>query len=357
MSGPTLTMDLDAIRHNTRAIIGAARRKGVEIVAITKASHGDPVVGRAMAESGARMLGESRLNNIRRLRRGGVSTPVMMLRIPSLSEAADVVELCDVSLNSELAVLDRLAHEAERQSRLHDIVVMLEMGDRREGVSLSEAPRIYDAIMGYKWLRLSGVGANFMCATGVFPSIAKLQELSHEATRIEREYGIDLDVVSGGNSTSIPLLDSPDFPRRVNQLRVGAALFLGAPMLNAPSSIPLRGDAFSLTGELVELKHKPSLPDGEIGPDAFGNKVVYEDRGMRLRGIVNIGRVDMHLDGIVPHDAGIEISTASSDHLILDLTASTRSYKVGDEVSFDLDYPALLQATLSPSIAKRLARE
>lgn len=356
MCGPSLTMDMNAIRHNTSAILRAARQKGVEIVAVTKGSHGDPVVGRAMVESGARMLGESRLGNIRRLRLGGISAPVMMLRIPSLSEAADVVRLCDVSLNSELEVLRALADEAKRQKRRHDVIVMLEMGDRREGISLSEAPRLYDAVMGHEWLRLCGIGANFMCATGVYPSIRKLHELSQEAMRVEREYCIDLDVVSGGNSTSIPLLDSPDFPKRVNQLRVGAALFLGTPMLNATSSILLRDDAFTLSGELIEIKYKPSLPDGETGPDAFGNKVVYEDRGMRLRGIVNLGRVDMQLDGIRPRDARVKIATASSDHLILDLTESRNNYKVGDEIAFDLDYPALLQATLSPSVAKRLAQ-
>lgn len=357
MAGPTLTMDLDAIRHNAGAIIAAAARKGIEIVAVTKATHGDPAVGRAMVESGARFLGESRLANIRRLRHGGVGAPVMMLRIPALSEVADVVRLCAVSLNSELRVLEGLAREAKVQGRRHDVVIMLEMGDRREGVPMAEAPRIYEAVLGHASLRLAGIGANFMCATGVFPSIEKLHELSDEANRIEREYGIALDVVSGGNSTSIPLLDSPDFPARINQLRVGAALFLGAPMLNGPSSISLRDNAFSLSGELVEVKLKPSLPGGEVGPDAFGKKVVYEDRGMRLRGIVNLGRVDMQLEGIAPRDPGVEIAAASSDHLILDLTESREVYGVGDEISFDVNYPALLQATLSASIEKRLAKD
>ncbi len=356
MSSPSITMDLEAIRHNARAILEAGRRKGVDIVAVTKASHGDPVVGHAMMDAGARMLGESRLSNIRRLRRGGVNAPIMMLRLPAPTEAAEVVRLCDVSLNSEIKVLQRLNEEAAAAGRVHNVVVMLEMGDRREGVLLSEAPRLYDTIMHAPALRLAGIGANFMCATGVFPTIEKLQELSAEAARIEREYGTTLDIVSGGNSTSIPLLDENDFPVRVNQLRVGAALFLGAPMLNAPSSIDLRDDAFTLAGEIVEIQEKHSLPGGEIGPDAFGQKVTYEDRGMRLRGIVNLGRVDMLLVGITPRDTGVDIVTASSDHLILDLTSGKR-YEVGDEVQFDVNYPALLQANLSPSIAKRILQD
>lgn len=108
MSGPTLSMNLGLLRGNVEAVVQAAAKRGVEIVGITKASHGSPVIGRALLESGVALIGESRLSNIRRLHEGGVDCPFMMLRLPSLSEAADVVKYCDVSLNSEVSVLKAL---------------------------------------------------------------------------------------------------------------------------------------------------------------------------------------------------------------------------------------------------------
>ena len=61
-----------------------------------------------------------------------------------------------------------------------------------------------------------------------------------------------------------------------------------------------RRDAFRLTGELLEVKIKPSLPIGESGVDAFGRSPVFNDEGDRLRGIANIGREDVHRRGLAP---------------------------------------------------------
>ena len=115
----------------------------------------------------------------------------------------------------------------------------------------------------------------------------------------------------------------------------------------------LKRDAFLLEGELVEIKTKPSLPEGEVGRDAFGSVPVIKDRGSRVRGIVNLGRLDINPGGLRPHRRGIKTVTASSDHMILDLTKAA-AHKVGDSVDFELDYASLVQAMLSPYVRKHV---
>ena len=354
MPAPTLAIDLDVIAANAAAITARCSAAGISVIGVTKATGGSPQVARAMLRGGVTGFGESRIDNVRRLRRGGITQPITMLRIPSITEAPDVVRHCDVSLNSEAQVVRALSQAATEQGREHQVIVMLEMGDRREGVTAAELMPLCDLVLGLPGLRLKGLGANFMCASGVLPTEAKLQALVEQFEAVEARFGIRLDTLSGGNSANLNLMETAPLPARINELRIGSAI-LRAEDAIADGFFPwLRPDAFTLEAELVEMKVKPSLPEGKTGRDAFGNLPVFADRGDRVRGIVNLGRVDIRLEGLTPRDADVEITTASSDHLIVDLTGAKR-FAVGDAVAFDLDYGALVQAFLSPYVAKRLA--
>ena len=354
MPAPAIAIDLEVVASNTHEIAARCAAQGVRLFGVTKATCGAPLVARAMLRGGAVGLGESRIDNVRRLRRAGISCPIMMLRIPSVTEAAEVVRLCDVSLNSESAVLHALSVAAQEQGAVHDVILMLEMGDRREGVTEGELLPLCELVMEAAGLRLAGLGANFMCASGVLPTPSKLEILCRHVEEVEARFGTRLDHVSGGNSANLPMMESAPMPDRINQLRVGAAILRGENSMTGETLPWLRGDAFTLEAELVEIKTKPSLPDGETGRDAFGNRQTFWDRGDRVRGIVNLGRVDIRLEGLAPRDHDVEVTTASSDHLIVDLTGSKR-YAVGDTMRFDMDYGALVQVMLSPYLEKRLA--
>lgn len=356
MPAPAVVIDLDIIAANTRRVIERVGPAGTSVYGVVKGACGSPAVARAMLRAGVAGLADSRIDNIQRLRNAGITSPVMMLRIPSVTEAPDVVRLCDVSLNSEAAVLDALAEAAEAEGRVHDVVLMLEMGDRREGVSPEELMPLAATAMREPSLRLAGIGANFMCASGVLPTIGKLERLARLADEVEQRFGIALDYVSGGNSSNLALMEMEgvELPARINNLRIGSAILRGENSITGGVLAGYDDDAFTLEAELVEIKTKHSLPDGETGPDAFGNRLVFEDRGARLRGIVNLGRADIRPEGLRPRHRGVEVVTASSDHLILDITEA-KTFAVGDGMRFEMDYGALLQSMLSPYIDKTLA--
>jgi len=351
---PSVVIDLDIITQNTRRVMASLAENPVGVFGVVKATCGSPLVARAMLRGGAVGLADSRLDNVQRLRNSGITAPVMMLRIPSVSEAPEVVRLCDISLNSEAAVLDDLARAAEEQGVVHDVILMLEMGDRREGVPPEDLIPLAATAMREPSLRLAGIGANFMCASGVMPTPAKLEALARLADDLEQRFGHKLDHVSGGNSSNLALMLTDRMPARINNLRIGAAILRGENSFTGGVLPGYDDGAFTLEAELVEIKTKHSLPDGETGPDAFGNRVVFEDRGERVRGIVNLGRVDMRPEGLRPRHRHVGIVTASSDHLIVDITDAKR-FAVGDTMRFEMDYGALVQAMLSPYIDKNLA--
>ena len=349
----TLRISLDALTANTREVVSRATAHGIDVMGVTKATGGMPAVARAMLRGGVSSLGESRIDNARRLRQGGILAPLTMLRLPAPSEAHDIVQAFDTSLNTESETLQALNRAASEIGTTHGVILMLEVGDRREGRDAQALLSLAHEIESLPGLHLSGVGVNFMCVSGVLPDTRKLEKLVQVTERIEHAIGRQLDTVSGGNSANLPLMVDEAPPPRINQLRVGASILLGENPVDGSTLAGLRADTFELQAELVEIQTKDSLPDGTIGLDAFGEVPEFEDRGHRLRGLVNLGRVDIRPDGLTALNPDVEILTASSDHLVLDLDR-TRDLAVGDKLAFRMDYGALLQAMLSPYVDKVL---
>ncbi len=350
-----IAIKLAAIEDNTRRIALQCAKVGIEVCGVTKASCGMPSVARAMLRGGVTMLGESRLENVKRLRNAGITAPIMMLRIPTISTALEVVDTCDISLNSEYETLKALSEAALQAGKTHQTIVMLEIGDRREGVNWEDLVPLCKLAHALPGIELSGVGCNFMCVSGVLPTPEKLQQLEEAAGQVEQQLGVKLRYVSGGNSANLPTLNQLPSCSKINQLRIGASILLGENPVSGGLLPGLRHDAFTLEAELVEIQEKDSLPVGTIGRDAFGDKPSFQDKGIRLRGIVNLGRADTRFQGLTPTDKQIEVIAASSDHLLVDLSHASRQYSVGDVLHFIPDYGALVQAMLSHYLSKRLS--
>jgi predicted amino acid racemase len=87
--------------------------------------------------------------------------------------------------------------------------------------------------------------------------------------------------------------------------------------------------------------------------DAFGRYRQFEDRGLRERALLDVGREDVDVEGLTPLDPGMEVLGASSDYLVVDVTQAAADVRVGDEVAFALSYGALLAAMDSAYVDKR----
>ena len=154
--------------------------------------------------------------------------------------------------------------------------------------------------------------------------------------------------MSGGNSSSIYLIPRGELPETINNVRLGESFILGNETAYSQRVPGTYNDAVTLRAQIIELKHKPSLPIGEVGVDAFGQVPVYEDRGWIDRAIFAVGKQDMNPDGLTPLNTQADVLGASSDHLIMDVTKE--NYKLGDTVDFSLDYGALLKLFTSEYI-------
>lgn len=348
-----MTIDLDKVEHNARTIVGLCRQHGIKVTGVTKGTCGYPEVAKAMLRGGVTSIGESRIENIYRLKAAGVHTSYMLLRIPPLSEVDDVVAAVNVSLNSELSVLAGLSEAALRRGQVHDVILMVDLGDLREGIWPDDLILFVQEALKLSGVRIVGLGTNLTCFGGVVPSEDNMNRLVAHAREIESTCGLTLRWISGANSSGLELIATGRMPKLVNHARIGEAILLGRETIHRRPWPGTYQDAFLLHAEVLELKEKPSVPVGERSEDAFGELPAFENRGEIDRAILNVGREDVDVEGLLPLDPRLKILGASSDYLIVDATEAAGRIRVGGEITFSLNYSALLAAMTSQYVEKR----
>ena len=348
---PQLEFDLALLRSNADAVISRCRGMGIRVCGVVKGVDGLPEAARVLRAAGAEELGTSRLEQVAKCRAAGVPGPWLLIRIPGLTELPDVVALCETSLQSEWPTLLALEEECLRQNKTHRVIVMTDLGDLREGFwDKKELVDVCERVeRELPHVHLAGIGVNLTCYGSTKPTPEKMNELVGLARQVEQRIGRKLEIVSGGATSSFPLVHSGAMPEGINHLRIGETALL-AKDLQVDWGISdmdylLRG-TMRLEAEIIELRKKPTHPVGETVIDAFGNRPTFVDRGMRLRALAAFGRADVgQVETLLCREPGMTVIGGSSDHCILDVEDCPRALRVGDVVSFDLSYSHMLYAT------------
>lgn len=349
---PMVEVDLKKLRHNIDEVVMRCAARGISVAGVVKGFNGILPAMRQFEESACAAVASSRLEHLEAARNEGMKGPFMTLRVPMLSELPELVRLADISLNSELEVLKALNSECEKQRRRHSVILMADLGDLREGFWDKDEMK-QAAVYVEKELRnlhLAGVGTNLGCYGSIVPTVENMNQLIAIAESIEGAIGRRLEIISGGATSSLPLVLNGTMPERINHLRIGEGVSLGRDLqdLWGLDMSFLHTDVFTVKAEIIEIKDKPSYPVGEIFVDAFGKRPEYTDRGMRKRALVGLGKLDVAMtDMLVPRAPGIEVLGGSSDHLILDIADDPVERRVGDILEFDVLYATMLYSTAS----------
>ncbi len=346
---PRIEISLPQIRDNARMLSELYGQKGISIMGVSKAVLGEPSIVKAMIQGGARFIADSRIENIEKMKAAGISTQFVLLRTP-LSQAESVVRSADISLNTELDTLKKLSYHAKACNKNHQVIVMVELGDLREGVLPIDLSEFIRQTISLSHIKIVGIGCNLACYGGVKPADKNMHELSELFDIIEKEFHLGLTIISGGNSANYEWYKSTKDVENINNLRLGESILLGLETVKRKAIPGLHTGAFQLVAEVIESKKKPSLPFGEISQDAFGNVPVFQDQGIHQRVIIALGRQDISVSSLKSNNR-VEILGSSSDHIILD--SKNNNLHVGDEINFNLDYGGLLAAMTSPFIKKQ----
>ncbi|MBU1020710.1 MAG: alanine/ornithine racemase family PLP-dependent enzyme [Firmicutes bacterium] len=346
---PRVVIDKKKFRHNLKYLIDLCHNRGMSVMGVSKVYCGDLQLVEIMIDEEVDFIADSRIENLK-----GFSSviPKVLLRLPSISLAEEVVKHSDISLNSEIETVRVLNKFARELDKIHKVILMIDLGDLREGIfEKQEVFDIVEDILKLEHIKLFGIGVNLTCYGGVIPTHDKLMELVDYKTQIEQKFNIKLEIVSGGNSSNLELVLEDRIPFGINNIRLGEGIVLGRETAYGDYLEDMYLDVFTLEAEIIELKEKPSIPIGEIGMNAFGKVPTFTDRGTRLRAILAIGKQDVDYKELVPIDT-IHLLGSSSDHLIVDVSDSNVIYEVGDIIKFRLTYASILSLMTSKYVGK-----
>lgn len=343
---PRIVIHLDRIARNAKETLDLCHRRGISVTAITKGVCGDMRIAATLCEAGVDTLGDSRLENLKKYHI--LPCEKWLIRIPMLSECREAIQVADVSLVSEALTLQYLDLEAQRQGRKHGILLMVEMGDRREGcLGAGELEALVAQVDRSTSLYLKGIGTNLGCYGFVRTTQQKMDELARLVEKVAPGRPM---LVSGGNSSALGWLNETGATGKINHLRLGEAILFGRERRDFTQLPGTVEDAFELQAEIIELKRKPSLPEGEVGRDSFGNSPHFRDVGEHWRAICAVGKQDIEPDMLRPVDGRVSILGASFDHLLLQVPLD--AYRLGDVLSFRMLYPAVVRAMTSEYLLK-----
>lgn len=354
MSCPRIEVDLRKLRHNTRTVVERLKGRGIQVTAVTKAVCGHPTIAQAMLDGGAEGLAEARLSNVKRLRQTGMTCPITLIRTPMLSQVDDVVQVCHASYNTEMSVIAALAAAARRQNTVHGIILMVELGDLREGIMPQDIGHIGQQVADMPGVALNGIGANFACLSGKAPTATKMQALTALANEVEGRRGPFLETVSGGNSANLPWAFGSRTTGRINDLRLGEAILLGVDPVTRKQIGGLFQDTFTLVAEVIETDTKTVSPRASTVDHAPAIVRLVPTTSETTRIILALGNQDIDVAGL-SMPAGSTLIGATSDHLVIGTI--DQKLRVGSELRFQMNYSALMRAMAAPDIQTNLRND
>jgi len=307
---------------------------------------------------GKEQVCDARLTNLKTIKSIDPKVETIYIKPPAKRSIKNVVKYADVSFNTEFTTIKWLSEEALRQKKNHRIIIMIELGDLREGILGEHLLEFYKKVFELPNIKVVGIGANLNCLSGVMPSKDKLIQLSLYEQLIEAKFGKKIENVTGGSSVMIPLLQKKQIPKGVNHFRIGETLFFGIDLFSNKTIPKMKNDVFLLHAEIIEITEKPIVPYGDLEENPSGEmlEINPEDYGTtHKRGILDIGLLDISTtDFLQPVDKKITFIGASSDMLVVDLSDSRKKYKVGDVVPFKMKYMGALRIMNSRYIEKKL---
>ncbi len=351
-----ITLDRAKLEHNYQFLNQFFAKRNIEWSIVSKMLCGNYDYVKLLCETGIKEICDARISNLRMVKQINPDIQTVYIKPPAKRSIKSIVKYADVSFNTQIETIKWLSEEACAQNVKHKVVIMVEMGDLREGVMGEEVVNFYSKVFELPNIEVVSFGTNLNCLHGVMPSHDKLIQLSLYKQLIEAKFNRNIPYVTGGTSVVIPLIFNGQLPKGVNHFRVGETLYFGLNLFTGEIIEGMQGDVIKLYAEVIELIVKPKVPMGEMEANPSGDvyQINEEDYGKTAyRAIVDLGLLDISPEFLIPEHSGIEISGASSDMLVLDLGDESR-YKVGDLVPFHLKYMGALGLMNSNYIEKKV---
>lgn len=306
-------------------------------------------------------VGDSRLTSLKNLKEVNPKMKTIYIKPPAKIYADDIVKYADISLNSSFSTIKALNDAAGKADKIHKVIIMIELGELREGVKRSDIMEFYEQVFDLPNIEVIGIGSNLGCMYGVEPTYDKLLQLSLYKELISTKFNKDLKLISGGTSITLPLIENNIIPKDINHFRIGEAAFFGVSPLNNEKFRELSTDTFEFTANIIELENKMLVPEGIISEANIGHTADYDEKDVgesSFKAILDFGLLDVDKEDIEAVDKDLTFVGITSDMLVVDIGTNKtadgkKKYNIGDKVHFKPNYMAVARLLNSKFIDKK----
>ncbi|MCT4640338.1 MAG: alanine racemase [Bacteroidales bacterium] len=355
-----ITLNPDKLKDNYNYLSNLFKEKNISWAVVTKLLCGNKVFLEELIKLGVKQVCDSRVLNLKTIKSLDSSIETIYIKPPPKRSIKQIIKYADISINTEFETILLLSEEAKKQDKIHNIIIMIELGELREGVMREDFIHFYEKVFKLPNIKVVGIGTNLTCLYGVLPNHDKLIQLSLYEQLIEAKFNREIPFVSGGASVTIPLIFNNLLPSGINHFRVGESLFLGTDVYNNNTLDNMHNDVFRLYAEIIELIEKPTIPMGNIGVNVEGESYEFDENEIgntSYRAILDLGLLDVEESHLKIVDSDLEFAGASSDMLVVDLGTNPKGYKTGDLIELKVDYMGALRAISSRYIEKKVVVE
>lgn len=351
-----IVLNRQKLQENYQYLDQVFAKHNIEWGVVSKVFCGSKTFLKEINDLGVKQVCDSRITNLKIIKKLYPNIETVFIKPPAKRYISSIVKYADSSFNTEYETIKMLSDEAVRQNKMHKIIIMIELGELREGVMRDEFVDFYAKVFQLPNIEVAGLGTNLTCMYGVLPSQDKLLQLCLYAQLIEAKFNRKIPYISGGSSVTIPLIAQGLLPKPVNHFRIGETLFLGTDVYNSEPNPDMHQDVFKLYAEIIELREKPMVPDGELGHNLSGDVLQFdpENNSNSYRAVIDIGLLDVEENHIQTTNKDLKIVGSSSDMMVLDLGENSDNYKVGSLIEFDLNYMGILRLMNCDYVDKRV---
>lgn len=352
-----ILLNKSKLQYNFRRLDILFRKNNINWSIVTKVLCGNEVFLKEVLALGPNQICDSRVSNLRTIKKLAPDIKTIYIKPAPKRSIPAIVKYADISMNTSINIIKALSEEAQKQKKVHEVIIMIELGELREGVMRKDLMQFYEEVFQLKNIKIVGIGANLSCLYGVLPNADKLIQLSLYKQLIEAKFKREIPYVSGGSSVTLPLILNKRLPLGINHFRIGESLFFGTNVYKDEPSKLLKQDVLTLKAEIIELIEKPSVPEGEFGTNLEGDSFEFDQSEIgktSYRALLDVGILDIDNSNMFPIDKKIDFVGASSDMIVVDLKTNPKKYKIGDFIEFSINYMGALRAMSSNYIEKQV---
>ncbi|MDC1068857.1 alanine racemase [Candidatus Kapabacteria bacterium] len=353
------------IQENIKSLSNYFAKHDIEWSLITKVFSGDKEFLKNVLTPNVieqiNSVGDSRLSSLKNLKEVNPDIRTIYIKPPAKIYADELVKYADISLNSSFSTIEALNNAAKKANKTHDIIIMIELGELREGIERDQILEFYEKVFNFSNIEVIGIGSNLGCMYGVEPTYDKLLQLALYKQLISSKFNVKLPFISGGTSITLPLLESGTIPKGINHFRVGEAAFFGLSPLKNERFLDLHTDTFDFFPNIIELEEKKIVPDGIISDASIGHTIRFDDdmkSHKSFKAILDFGLLDVDQHDLSTKDDGISFVGVTSDMIVLDIGDNKTEdgvikYQTGDKVHLTPNYMAVARLLGSKFIDKK----